>query len=199
MEMADIERRDAMTWQWTTAFTLMALTLAGGQACSPTWTVLQQSGPPSALRGLTSLGVAFDASALVPDNPHIDDTTTHTTGNSDAHRLVTRMNHDFLEALQIRLPTIEVVLMQAIPTQQRPLLTLRYVEMDVGAYSFLSARDARVHAEISVSIEGETVDAIASTATTHPTIYTPSAAERLRLCAEHLARQVARYINQAQR
>jgi hypothetical protein len=39
--------------------------LAGLTGCTPTWIVLKESGPPSALRGVPSVSVSFDYSTLV--------------------------------------------------------------------------------------------------------------------------------------
>lgn len=50
----------------TLLFVVLALCgLSGLTGCTPTWLVLKESGPPSALRGAASVSVSFDYSTLV--------------------------------------------------------------------------------------------------------------------------------------
>jgi hypothetical protein len=168
--------------------------------CAP-WRVIQESGPPSALRGANHINVWFDYSmASLGGRPEQAWLATQPPDDQQAYSEVKQNLEDaFLQALASNV---------AVPVQhiQQPgaapggvLCIVRVQKIEQGKYAFVFAMDSELDAHLEWAPGGQPVsDVIGITTTVNADITRPSIIQRMRIAATRLGELAARFFRKKQ-
>ena len=178
-------------------FFLVALAFAT-TACFKPYTIIQQSGPPSALVGTTALAVQFDYSNIAISNKRMSEQQWLDTREKDEHRntyLETKnsANVGIIEGLQ------KHVKGATISEGQAPAggiqVTVSYVYWEEGVYAGVVAWPSQVTARIIFTRDGEKLDEIEVNNKEDATLVTPAPQQRIHTIGQRLGQFTASFIN----
>ena len=136
----------------------LLLTLA---ACGPQWTTIEQSGPPSKLRGVTAITVAFDFSELLVGDTPLESylAALPLSRRAELERVLRVMADGFLAELIVNLP-ISVTPAEGPAAEGEVRVTARFRAMELGQYRIDRRIDSQLVTDILWSIGGTPTDAI---------------------------------------
>ena len=176
----------------------LALVLVSG--CSP-WRVIQESGPPSALRGGNHINVWFDYSVATLG------------GRSEQAWLATQPPEDQQAYFEVK-QNIEDAFLQAlarsvsVPVQRVPepgaapggvLCIVRVTLIEQGKYAVIFAMDSRLDANLEWAPGGQPVsDVIAISTTVTANAFRPAIIQRMRVAADQLGELAGRFFREKQ-
>ncbi len=168
-------------------------------SCGPPWTVIVQSGPPSALAGVQQFSVAADRSQLMISSNRTLDAELAARDPDEAQALVsaiTTMESSFGTgfASQAGVPTIPGT---APPQPNEARVTVRWVFLDPGKYAFVYARDTDVRARIVFTVGASVVDEIEIRRVVDANSRQGSIVERMQIAGEQVGRLAGKYVQRA--
>lgn len=173
------------------AFALVAAPLVGTAACKP-YAVVQQSGPPSALAGMTSMTVSFDWSKVRVLNK-----------NSEAEYLAEKEPAEREDFAKIKLETDAAILegmrdrgLNAAPAAEgTPAdLVVAYTYVQTGIYTPVFSSPSKVEARFSWQREGKVTDVIDTRATIGASLTTPSDHQRMEMAGRNIGKVAAKFV-----
>lgn len=173
-----------------------ALTLTLG-ACGAPWKILQQSGPPSALRGVQTLGVSFDYSRVSLGG---QDEEAWLAGKSEEDRAKFQEVKDKAdEGFMLRLPEVlGGVTVQPAGGADEVTLTVEYTMLEQGKYAVFYAAPTVLKANLVFAVGGQVVDKIFVQTSVDASVYRPSILQRIGVAGYNLANVAARYFKESQ-
>jgi len=181
----------------TRAFAPIALSLtmlALGAGCGSAWTVVQQSGPPSALRGTNVIVAATDYAQANMDGLPAGQAIGALPADeqADVQNVLGEMQGVFVTELSARAPVgVTAANGPAAPGETR--VTMRVLDITRGGHGPFSAATA-LHVRLSFSVGGQVTDEIEITRQMKWSLTHPSAAQRLRLLVVQVARLGASFL-----
>ena len=177
-------------------FIVLALGVAG---CSPPWTVIERSGPPSALRGAQGVTVSWDPSSLYVEGVPMPEAQS-TMSPDERSRLdesVRRMGATFLGELAESLD-VPLSVASGDVAEGEVRLLVRPVELERGANGAVGSSTVLV-TRLDWILDGDVVDAVQVRVSQPPSMRRPSASERMRIAAGQSAQLAARFFTEARR
>ena len=181
----------------TSFFFLLALAFAT-TACFKPYTVIQQSGPPSALAGTTAMAVQFDYGNIAISNKRMSEQQWLDTREKDEHRntyLETKnsANVGIIEGLQKHLQGV------AISEGQAPAggiqITVSYTFWEEGMYAGVVAWPSQVTARVIFTRDGEKLDEIEVNNKEDASLVTPAPQQRIHTIGQRLGQYTASFVN----
>lgn len=177
------------------ALILVAAPLAASAACSP-YTVVQQSGPPSALQGMTSLTVGFDWSKVrVLDK------------NSEAEYLAEKSEEERADFAKIKQETDAAILeglrdrganATAASGDAPPDLVVTYSYVQTGIYTPVYSLPSKIEARFAWQRDGNVTDVIDTQAAIGASLTTPSDHQRMEMAGRQIGKAAAKFLETAQ-
>ncbi len=176
----------------TTVLFIASAALVLGSACGPPWTVITQSGPPSSIKGASPLTAAFDISEMTVDGtPIAEHKASKGDKAGDWDVLQSEMDANFVAGLDKRLEGVTVT-----AGSDAPMVTVKYLELKRGRMGPF-AKPTQITARLAWTVGGAVTDEIETTVSVNPSIYRPSASQRLKVCADQLAEKAAAFYKEA--
>lgn len=165
-------------------------------ACGPPWRVMRVSGPPSALVGMSSLGVAFDDSMLTMGGMPAQAWLLSQPPEDQGSYLAVRagMEEELLSELGSQLAPTPVV--RATGAESH-LLVVRFTLLEMGAYRVMFSMDSHLDAVLAFGPGGTVTDEIAVRTTRVANLYNPTIAGRMNWLARRVAQLGAEYVRRA--
>ena len=177
-------------------FFVLALALSS-MACFKTYTVIQQSGPPSALVGATAFAVQFDYSNIAISDKRMSEEQWLETREKDEHRqtyLETKesANTGMLEGLQKGLAGAQLT--PGVAPAGGIQITVSYTYWEEGMYAGVVAWPSIVTARVIFTRDGETLDEIEVTGKEDASMFTPAPQQRIHTCGQRLGEYSSQFI-----
>jgi hypothetical protein len=162
--------------------------------------IIRQSGPPSALNGLTGIAVDYDYSQIAISNKRMSEQQWLDSREKDEHRntyLETKdsANTGVVTGLTRKLGGIPVVVGPAEPGMIQA--TVVYEEWEEGVYAGVVAWPSKITARIVFSKDGTVVDEIRIRTEENASLATPAPQQRLHTCGKRLGEITADFIVKA--
>lgn len=179
---------------------LLVLALATlSSACGPPWTIITQSGPPSALASVQQVSVVADRSQMMISSNRSLEAELAARDPNEAQALlaaISGMESSFATGLasQAGLPTMPAA---ADPGPQEARVTVRWIFLDPGKYAFVYARDTQITARIVFTIGATVVDEIEITRKVDANSRQGSIVERVNIGGDAVGRLAGRYLANA--
>ncbi|MDC0715964.1 hypothetical protein [Nannocystis bainbridge] len=164
-------------------------------ACKP-YAVVQQSGPPSALKGMTGMTVGFDWSQV-----------TVLDKSSEAEYLATKNDEEKADFAKIKQETDAAILegmrdrgVNAVPVaaDAKPDLVVAYVHVTTGIYTPVYSVPSKVQARFSWQKDGTVTDIIDTKTSVGASLTTPSDHQRMEMAGRNLGKVAAKYVSDSQ-
>jgi len=176
--------------------TLVALALLS--SCGPPWTVIVQSGPPSALASVQQLTVAADRSQMMISQRPLQQELAARDPNEQQALLeaIATMESSFATgfASQGGVPTLPAT---TAPLPNEARITVRWTYLDPGKYAFVYARDTRITTRVVFTIGATVVDEIEITRGVDANSRQGSIVERVTIGGEAVGRIAGKYLANA--
>lgn len=175
------------------ALALTAAPLAGAAACSP-YAIVQQSGPPSALLGVTSMTVGFDWSGV------------QVLDKTEAAYLAEKSAEEQADFAKIKQET-DAAILQGLgdrgvtlsPAGEAPPdLVVKYVHVQTGIYTPVFSMPSKLSVRFAWHRDGQPTDVIDTQATIGASLTTPSDHQRMEMAGRQVGKAGARYLAEAQ-
>lgn len=172
------------------------LTLVLVSACAH-YEVLRQSGPPSALVGMSSLTIKYDYSQIAISDKRMSEQQWLDTREKDEHRqtyLETKesANTGVVEGLTKKLGGVSLAVGDAPAGTMQA--TVIYEEWEEGMYAGVVAWPSKITARIVFSQDGQVLDEIRIRTKEDASLYTPAPQQRLHTCGKRIGEFTAEYI-----
>jgi len=157
-------------------------------ACGPGWTTLQQSGPPSSLRGAQALVVAFDYDELrigqIPAGSYL--ATLEPPERAELQRVLQAMADGFLAQLTLELP-FRVEPSTGPPNAGEVLVTARFRAVELGSYQVNRRIDSQLVTDLTWTVDGRVTDVIRTRTRVQTSSSRPTRLGRMQVAAEKTA------------
>lgn len=168
-----------------------------GTGCFAHYEVLRQSGPPSALTGVTSLTVSYDYSQIAISDKRMSEQQWLDTREKDEHRqtyLETKesANTGVVEGIGNKMGGVALSVGQAPAGAIQA--TVVYEEWEEGMYAGVVAWPSKITARIVFSKDGQVLDEIRIRTHEDASLYTPAPQQRLHTCGKRVGEYTAEYI-----
>ena len=183
---------------------LVLVALLGGAAlvsgaCTP-YTVVQQSGPPSALLGVQEVQVRFDWSQV------------RVLGKAEAAYLAEKTAEEQQDFMVIKGET-DAAILQGLRGSaggvsfapggpevdaRAPALVVQYAEVETGIYTFVYNTPSKVLARFVWSSDGKVTDVIDTQSAVGASMTTPSDHQRMEMVGRNLGAMAGKYFAKAQ-
>jgi hypothetical protein len=175
------------------AVVMLALT---SMACAH-YEVLTQSGPPSAMAGMTSMTVSYDYSQIAISDKRMSEEQWLETREKDEHRqtyLETKesANTGIIEGMTKKMGGVTVTVGEAAAGAIHA--TVVYEAWEEGMYAAVVAWPSKITARVVFSKDGQVLDEIRVKTQENASIYTPAPQQRLHTCGKRLGEFTAEYI-----
>jgi hypothetical protein len=166
-------------------------------ACVQHYEVLRQSGPPSAMVGVSSLTVNYDYSQIAISDKRMSEQQWLDTREQDAHRQIyletkESANTGFVEGLTAKMGGVTLSVGEAPAGTIQA--TVVYEEWEEGMYAGVVAWPSKITARIVFSRDGQVLDEIRVRTYENASLYTPAPQQRLRTCGKRVGEYTAEYI-----
>jgi len=178
----------------TLAFAIAAAPLAA-TACKP-YAVVQQSGPPSALKGITSMTVGFDWSKV-----------TVLDKSSEAEYLAEKSDEEKADFAKIKQETDAAILegmrdrgvnVAPAPAEGAPDLVIAYTHVTTGIYTPVYSVPSKIEARFSWQKDGKVTDVIDTRAMVGASLTTPSDHQRMEMAGRNIGKSAAKFVEDSQ-
>ena len=177
------------------ALALTAAPLAGVAACSP-YAIVQQSGPPSALQGQTSMTVGFDWSQV------------QVLDKTEAAYLAEKSEEERADFAKIKQETDAAILqglgdrggiaLSPAAGDAPPDLVVQYVHVQTGIYTPVFSLPSKLSVRFAWQRDGKPTDIIDTSATIGASLTTPSDHQRMEMAGRQVGKAGARFMAEAQ-
>jgi len=180
------------------ALFILSFVLATTTGCFKRYTVIKQSGPPSALQGTTAMAVQFDTSNIAISKDRMSEQQWLETREKDEHRAnytdsLQAANTNFLSGLQSRLNGVALSMGQAQPGQLQ--ITVSYTWWEEGMYAGVVAWPSEATARVMFSRDGEVLDEIEVKTKEDANLGNADPRARFRTIGTRLGQFTAQFIN----
>lgn len=180
------------------ALALMTTT-AATVACAP-YAVVQQSGPPSALQGVTQVAVRFDWSQV------------RVLGKTEQEYLAEKSADEAADLAKIKQET-DAAILQGLQANgggaqfsaagpdlepSAPQVVVRYAYVQTGIYTPVYSLPSKVTTRFEWSRDGKVTDVIETSATIGASMTTPSDHQRMEMAGRNLGRAAGKFFVGAQ-
>jgi hypothetical protein len=175
-----------------------ALLLATG--CTP-WSVIRESGPPSALKGAPRIEVSFDYSqASLGGMSEAAWIARQPPDEQAAYAEVKRnMDEAFLAALARTAGVSVIPVAPGVPpSQEAAQLIVRYTFIEQGKYAVFFRMNSEVQAILAWGRSGQITDEIQIQRTVEAELSRPAIIQRMRVATDQLGELGAKFFRQAQ-
>ncbi len=169
-------------------------------ACAAHYTVIKQSGPPSALLGVQAIAVQYDYSQIrIGNTDRMTEEQWLSSRKQESHRqtyLDTKnsANIGVVEGLTKNLNQVVVSEGQAGPGQIQ--VTVTYLEWEEGLYAAVIAWPSWIKARIIFSLDGQVVDEIEIQVSQDATLTTPAPTQRIHTCGQRIGTYAAEFVRE---
>lgn len=174
-------------------------TTAGGVACRP-YNVVQQSGPPSALKGVSDVAVKFDWSGV------------QVLGKSEAEYLSEKDDEEKADFAKIKLETDAAILQglqdngggaRFAPVAEgadpnAPQVVVQYGYVQTGIYTPVYSLPSKVTVRFHWSRDGKVTDVIEANTTIGASLTTPSDHQRMEMAGRNIGRAGGKFFVDSQ-
>ncbi|WAS97083.1 hypothetical protein [Nannocystis punicea] len=176
------------------AFAIVAAPLAA-TACKP-YAVVQQSGPPSALKGVTNLTVGFDWSKV-----------TVLDKASEAEYLAEKNDEEKADFAKIKQETDAAILeglrdrgINATPAaaDAAPDLVVAYIHVTTGIFTPVYSVPSKLEARFSWQKDGKVTDVIDTKSMVGASLTTPSDHQRMEMAGRNVGKAAAKFVSDSQ-
>lgn len=172
---------------------------AVGVACAP-YAIVQQSGPPSALKGLSDVAVKFDWSQV------------QVLGKSEQEYLSEKNDEEKADFAKIKLET-DAAILQGLQDNgggarfaaaaaeldpNAPHVVVQYGYVQTGIYTHVYNVPSKVVTRFHWSRDGKVTDVIETSSTIGASLTTPSDHQRMEMAGRNVGRAAAKYFLDAQ-
>ena len=166
--------------------------------CGPPWLVIQQSGPPSALRAADRVTVFFDVSQALVDGVPIAQEMARLPPDerADLDRAMRELGRIYVGELASSLP-VPITVAQGPPSAGEMRCVASVVTVDRGARGPFG-QPTRVTMRLEWSVNGQITDAIVIQESVDANVVRPSVAQRIRVAAGQLAHVSASFFRREQ-
>ncbi len=167
--------------------------------CAP-YVIVQQSGPPSALKGVQQVTVRFDWSQVRVIGKSEAEYLAEKTPEEQKDFLVIKGETDaaILQGLQQSVAGVRFAPGGAEVDPQAPGLVVQYAEVQTGIYTFVYNTPSKVLARFIWSSGGKVSDVIDTQSTVGASMSTPSDHQRMEMVGRNLGKQAGKYVVKAQ-
>ncbi|WP_096326378.1 hypothetical protein [Nannocystis exedens] len=181
-------RRLALVWALAAA--PLAVT-----ACKP-YTVVQQSGPPSALKGVTNMTIGFDWSKV-----------TVLDKASEAEYLAEKTDEEKADFAKIKQETDAAIIeglrdrgINATPAaaDAAPDLVVSYIHVTTGIFTPVYSVPSKLEARFSWQKDGKVTDVIDTKAMVGASLTTPSDHQRMEMAGRNVGKAAAKFVSDVQ-
>jgi hypothetical protein len=191
--IVDALRRSGRSALPILAVLMLALTSMG---CAH-YEVLKQSGPPSAMAGMTNLAVTYDYSQIAISDKRMSEQQWLETREKDEHRqtyLETKesANTGIVEGLNKKMGGVTVTVGEAAAGAVQA--TVVYEFWEEGVYAGVIAWPSKITARVVFSKDGQVIDEIRVKTEEAASMVTPAPQQRLHTCGKRLGEFTAEYI-----
>lgn len=166
-------------------------------SCSPPWTVIVRSGPPSALAPIQQFSLAADRSQMMVGRHSLPE---ELNGREPAEQqalleAIAAMETAFSGGFtaQSGMPTLPAT---TAPMANEGRITIRWTFLDPGKYAFVYARDSVLTARILFTVGATVVDEIEITRKVDANPRQGSILERLNIGGDAMGRLAGKYVVQ---
>jgi hypothetical protein len=163
-------------------------------SCGPPWRVIVQSGPPSALTGVTALTMSVDSSALVVNGKPMQQVIAE---EPDFPQAVQNMEAGFM-TIFTQQAGVPVTPMQTPPGPQEVRVVARFTEVDPGKYAVIYRRNTVLTAHIMFIMNGQVVDEIQTVRQAEASLSQPSIIQRMGIAGRLTGELAAKFFRRAQ-
>jgi len=164
-------------------------------------TVIQRSGPPSALLPVAKIYVVSDLSTFTvegeSESAYVGDLDAEEV--EDYEKAKEAMQTSLTENLQEEVPGVQVIAVppNAVPNEAgAAVLTVKYLDVFPGYYGF-GSDDAVVTAQLSFAVGGGVTDVVQIEADSDADRYRPTMMQRLSICGAEIGEEVGEFINES--
>lgn len=166
-------------------------------ACGPPWRLVRSSGTPSALAGVTSFAVSFDASHLEVDGePEAAWLAAHEDEHDAYVELRAAIDAAMIAELGEHLEGASFLPAAEAAADVYPLV-VRYDALAMGSFGPIYSTASELDVTIRLG-SGERVDELALRTSRRADVYNTQRLERLVWCVDRIASGVAEYVRRAQ-
>lgn len=167
--------------------------------CGPPWRVIRASGPPSALVGMSHVGVVFDYSMLMMGGMPEAQWLATQPPEEQASYLAVRasMEEHFLLELSSQLGREGMVVVRATGGEPHQIV-VRYTRIEMGFYRFMVNMDSVLDSNLAFGPAGTISDEISIHLSRQANMANASIEERLGWCSARAAQLAAEYVRRAQ-
>lgn len=167
-------------------------------ACGSPWVVLQRSGPPAALRGVSPLPISFDTTGALLDGDPLDVVIAGATPEQagDINDMILHIEENFLGEIESNVG-VPVQRLVTPPGPGETRLVGHVVVIERGSSGPMGA-GSRLVMRFDVVQNGMLVDSVQRDGTLGPSITRPSIVQRLTHLATSYGRYAARFYQQEQ-
>lgn len=181
------------------AFVLLGASAPTLSACQP-YTVVQQSGPPSALRGVQQIAIRFDWSQVRVLGKTEAEYLSEKDAEEQADFQIIKQETDtaILEGLR-GVVGASVVFSQAAPTDPaQPVVVVQYADVQTGIYTPVYSTPSKVLARFMWSRDGKVTDVIDTDASVGASLTTPSDHQRMGMVGKALGKNAGKFFVESQ-
>lgn len=163
-------------------------------ACGPQWVTVQQSGPPSALRGAEAVTVAFDYSELLVGDIPVQSYLAglDSSKRAELEQVLQVMADGFLAELIVGLP-IRVTPAEGPPAEGEVRVTARFRAMELGRYRVDRRIDSQLVTDVVWTVGPTSTDAIRTRTRAQANASQPTVLGRMQLAAGEAAEIAAAF------
>lgn len=179
---------------------LMVFALALTSMACAHYEIIRQSGPPSALTGMSGVAIQYDYSKIAISSKRMSEDQWLETREKDEHRntyLETKnsANTGVVEGLNKKLGGVPITEGEAGPGAIQ--VTVVYEEWEEGLYTPVIAWPSKITARIVFSKDGQVVDEIRIKTQENAALVTPAPQQRLHTCGKRIGERTADFVLKA--
>ena len=182
----------------TLAFIFLGAAAPTLTGCAP-YTVVQQSGPPSALQGAQQITVSFDWSQVLvlgkPEAAYLAEKTAEE--RADFQVIKQETDAAVLQGLQENGgPGVTFAVAAADPAA--PSVVVQYLEVQTGIYTYVVNLPSKVRTRFLWSRDGKVTDVIETRAMVAASLTTPSDHQRMGMVGRLLGKAAGKFVVKSQ-
>jgi len=182
----------------TLAFIFLGAAAPTLTGCAP-YTVVQQSGPPSALQGAQQITVSFDWSQVLvlgkPEAAYLAEKTAEE--QADFQVIKQETDAAVLQGLQENGgPGVAFAVAAADPAA--PSVVVQYLEVQTGIYTYVVNLPSKVRTRFLWSRDGKVTDVIETRAMVAASLTTPSDHQRMGMVGRLLGKAAGKFVVKSQ-
>lgn len=175
--------------------------------CGVPWIVVKQSGPPSALKGISAIAVSFNYAGLMVGGMGGDKPEAQWVAEKSAEEanyqttwaeLKGKWESVYLEGLAAKSP-VPVTRSNGAPAPGNAAdVTVTLTRLQVGKYMVVAAKASSIDVTHTFSRNGQVVDEIRTSSSVMPSIYSPSIFQHIGKMGQHTGVLAGKFLSKTQ-